>query len=333
MVPADGVVSTAHVCEVDVFASAGADPRAVPDMLFEVPHGATRTRHFDAIRRQLRGDLPADLTDFFYVNTDVGSTEVAREVAELVTGSAESSLGDFLGPDLRREVARLRPRSILVLRCLIPRTFIDTNRVVDGSPRAMAGSGKDRLSPAIPDYIRERDDAEQLLSLYARYQAIAERAYERVCGSGGLALTPHTYAPKAVSVESFDEGIGRALRQAYEPERYATWTTRPAVDIISEDPDGVKLAPSRLVEAIQRNYARIDVQATENVSYALHPVTMGHRYSVRYPGQVLCFEIARDLLAEPFAPFEEMHISEHKVTRMSAPIAVALLAELARTRR
>ncbi len=91
----------------------------------------------------------------------------------------------------------------------------------------------------------------------------------------------------------------------------------------------MKLAPPRLVEAIKSNYATIGIRATENVSYALHPATLGHRYSARYPSQVLCFEIARDLLAEPFAPFEEMRISEHKVATMSAPIVAALVAELA----
>ncbi len=325
MTPADGIASTEHVCEVGVIASPGADPSAAPDMLFEVPHGATRRSHYDAIRHQLQGDLPEGLVDFFFVNTDVGSTEVARRVAELVVGTA-SSLHDLLDPDLSREVARRPARSILVLRCLIPRTFIDVNRIVDAGSRT---SGKAELSPAIPDYIRKRKDAERLLSLYARYHAVADRAYELVCGSGGLAITPHTYAPKAVSVESFDEGIGRALRQAYEPEQYDKWDTRPAVDILSQGADGTRLAPPRLVEAIKTNYARIGIRATENVSYHLHPKTMGYRYSVRYPSQVVCLEIARDLLAEPFAPFEEMRISEHKVTTMSAPIAAALVAELA----
>ncbi len=309
MKPADGIVSIEHVCEVGVIAPPGADPSATPDLLIEVPHGATKRNHYDAIRRQLKGDLPADLVDFFFVNTDVGSTEVARGVAELVAESGTAC-----------------PRRILILRCLIPRTFIDTNRIVDAGAQ---GAGKPELSPAIPEYIREREDAERLLSLYARYQAVAEKAYELVCGSGGLALTPHTYAPRAVSVESFDEGIGRALRQAYESERYETWPTRPAVDILSEGAAGEKLAPPRLVEAIKSGYARIGIRATENVSYRLDPATTGYHHSARYPSQVLCLEIARDLLAEPFAPFEEMHISEHKVATMSAPIAAALVAELA----
>ncbi len=326
MKPPDGIASIQDVCEVTVIASPEADPSAVPDLLFEVPHGATRRSHFDAVRHQLSGDLPEDLVDFFFVNTDVGATEVARRVAELVAGlPAGSGLRDFLGPDLRRQVARLPPRKILVLRCLIPRTFIDTNRIVDAGS---VGSGTG-LSPAVHEYIREKQDAERLYLLYARYQSVAEAAYELVCGSGGLALIPHTYAPKTVSVESHDEGIGSALRKAYEPEQYEKWHRRPAVDILSEGPDGVKLAPPCLAEAIKSNYARIGIRATENVSYQLHPATMGYRRSERYPAQVLCLEIARDLLAEPFAPFEEMRIGERKVETMSAPVAAALVAELA----
>lgn len=323
-----GWPSLEHVCELSVFASPGADLSSVPDLLLEVPHGATRRSHYETIRHLLRGDLPEDLIDFFFVNTDAGSSEVAKSIAELVTGPiSAAALQPHLGSEPRHQPADLRPRSVLMVRCLIPRTFIDTNRVVESGGR---GSGPAELSPAIPDYVRNSEDAESLLELHARYRAVAEQAYELVCGSGGLALTPHTYAPKAVSVESFDEGIGQALREAYRPEKYEQWDTRPPVDIIDAGPDGVNLAPPRLVEAVKDNFARVGIQATENVTYPLHPSTMSHYFSARYPGQVLCFEIARDLLAEPFAPFEEMSIADHKVAKMSAPIAAAVVAELAR---
>ena len=305
----DGIASTEHVCEVERFADPGADPSAPPDLLIEVPHGATRRRHFRAVRKLLAGDLPPDLEDFFFVNTDVGSPEVAREVAERVVRP-----GAGAGPGTP-------PRSVLVLCCLIPRTFIDTNRLLEG------GAPGD-LSPAVFEYIREPEDVERLVSLYQRYRAVADRAYERVCGAGGLAFTPHTYAPKSVSIEISDEGIGQALRRAYEPERYEQWPTRPQVDLLTATPDGVALAPPRLVEAIRQNFASIGIAAAENTSYQLHPASQGYRYSARYPGQVLCLEIARDLLADPFSPFEEMRISERKVAAMSAPIAAALVDEL-----
>ena len=40
---------------------------------------------------------------------------------------------------------------------------------------------------------------------------------------------------------------------------------------------------------------------------------------------LLCIEISRALLADPFCPFEEMHIGREKVERMSGPIVEALL--------
>ncbi len=304
-----GIASAENVCEVATVATSGADPSAPPDMLIEVPHGATRRRHFSVIRRLLAGDLPPDLEDFFFVNTDVGSPEVARKVAELV---ARPPAG--VGP-------AASPRSILVVRCLIPRTFIDTNRVLeDDSPAEMTS--------AILEYVRERRDVERLTTLYTRYHAVADRAYELVCGSGGLAFVPHTYAPKAISVDSFDEGIGKALRKAYEPKRYRKWRVRPAVDLLTATPDGVALASPQLVATIRDNYAKIGITAAENASYHLHPATMAYRYSARYPGRVLCLEIARDLLADPFSPFEEMRISARKVVAMSAPIAAAFAVEM-----
>ncbi len=306
-----GVASVENVCEVERFATPGADPSAPPDLLIEVPHGATRRRHFSAIRRLLSGDLPPDLEDFFFVNTDVGSAEVARKVAERVVRPAAAA--GLEAP----------PRTVLVLRCLIPRTFIDANRVLEGDSSA-------EMTPPVPEYVRERRDVELLTSLYARYHAVADRAYELVCGAGGLAFVPHTYAPKAISVDSFDEGIGKALRRAYEPERYQTWPTRPAVDLLTATPDGVELAPRQLIAAIRRGYAKVGISAAENASYHLHPATMAYRYSTRYPGQVLCLEIARDLLADPFSPFEEMRIGAHKVAAMSAPIAAAFVEELGR---
>ena len=52
---------------------------------------------------------------------------------------------------------------------------------------------------------------------------------------------------------------------------------------------------------------------------------MGQVYSHAYPGRVLCLEINRAALADPFSPFEEMRIGAAKVSRMSAPVAEAFL--------
>lgn len=296
-----GVGSIKNVCDVEVFKTSGSE-LTHPDLFIEVPHGATREEHYRTVRGMLSPHLPDDLIDYFFVNTDVGSTELARRIAEMVAASTTA------------------PRCVLVLRCLIPRTFIDTNRVIEASS---ADAKAARLTTAIPEYVRDSKDANRLLSMYRQYHDVAARAYDWICGAGGLALMPHTYAPRAIQIDSFDEGIGKALRRAYEPEQYAGWKVRPAVDLITEDPEGVNLAPEEIVRSIQREFAEIGIEATENCSYHLHPISMAHWYSTRYPGKVLCIEVSRDLLADPFSPFEEMLISDENVTRIAGPVAAA----------
>ena len=45
---------------------------------------------------------------------------------------------------------------------------------------------------------------------------------------------------------------------------------------------------------------------------------------MRRPGRTLCLEVRRDLLADPFEPFAEMHIGPTLVGRLAGPIAAAL---------
>jgi hypothetical protein len=160
---------------------------------------------------------------------------------------------------------------------------------------------------------------------------VAEWAYAEVCGGGGWALTPHTYAPRSVGIDDIDEGIGKALRRAYEPDQYEKWTIRPEVDLITEGAPGERLASAELIADLTRLFHAEGIQVTENASYRLHPATMGYRYSARYPGRVLCMEVRRDLLAEPFDPFVEMKIGAEKVARIGRVVAAALLERLARS--
>jgi len=131
-----------------------------------------------------------------------------------------------------------------------------------------------------------------------------------------------------VDIERVDAGIVAALRRAYEPERYRTWPERPLVDIISEADDGTVLAPSGLVASIIEQYRRSGVEAAQNLTYRLHPATTGHLHSARFPGQVVCLEIRRDQLADPYTPFAAMRISHARAVRMAAPLAAALRLEL-----
>src|SRR5262249_11128179 len=117
------------------------------DLLVEVPHGAERP-DYEALRARMKGPLPADLHEFFFVNTDVGAWHYGRRVAERVAAAG---------------------RTALVIRCRVPRTFIDCNRIED----AAAGDG---LTASVPGYVRDPDDRALLLDLHRRYVALVEEA-------------------------------------------------------------------------------------------------------------------------------------------------------------
>ena len=287
------IESIPGVCEVDRHG-----PRGRPaDFLIELPHGATREAHFDALRTKLVGDYPENLKDFFFVNTDAGAPECGTEIARrLADGGA----------------------CVFVVRCLIPRTFIDCNRAIDGT----APQGE--LTPGLPEYVGDEQDVQELVQLHGSYQKLARQAYELICASGGIALTLHTYAPRSVRIDKIDDGIVRLLRRAYEPQAYERWERRPDVDLISEDVDGRQLAPPGIVETLRHEYAAIGIEVGENATYRLHPETMGYVRSLAHPGRVLCMEINRELLADPFTPFEEMRIGPQKVERMVNPIVSTL---------
>ena len=293
------------VCEVTFTA-----PRpGAPTLLIELPHGATRTADYEALRSRLAGSLPDNLEAFFYVNTDIGTPESAAWLVEALAGEGYGAL---------------------VLRCLVPRTFIDCNRVVAGS---VQGAVIDGLTPAVAAYIEVAEDRALLEGLHREYHALVERAYVAICGAGGLALQLHSYAPRSVGIDRIDGEIVAALRRAYEPAVYATWPERPAVDIICAGTDGTMWAAPQLVAAGRAACAAIDVAAEENATYRLHPATMGYQYARAYPGQVLCVELNRGLVADPFVPFGESPIGPAKVARMSRPLASALSGALARLSR
>ena len=275
------------------------------DLLIDLPHGATERLHYDRLRARLSGTLPAGLEAFFFVNTDIGVPEVAVAIGE--------------------RLAQRRPElAVDVLRCLLPRTFVDCNRRLDGErPEGMTAG--------LPDYLRAPADRALLATLFRRYVVEAERLHGEVCGAGGLALALHSYAPRSVDVP-VDDDIVASLRRAYRPEIYATWPERPEVDLITETLEGEPLAPTGLVEEVARRYAALGYSVGRNATYRLHPATMGFVHSRRYPGQILCLELRRDRLAAPFRPFAPSPIGPRKVARLARPLADALLTELDRRR-
>jgi hypothetical protein len=279
----------------------GAAAQGEPTLLLEIPHGATRAAHFDALRAALAGKYPEDLRDFFFVNTDVGAPELALRIALAV-------------------VAAQPTRCVAVLRCLIPRTFVDCNRVIDASTKPK-GSAAGEMTPGVHAWVKDPRDLALLLARYGAYRTLAESLYEGICGRGGLALMLHSYAPRSIDVP-VDENIVASLRAAYRPEKLESWPLRAEVDLIADDPDGKQLASETLV----RELLSSDLRAVRCGSYALHPSTLAHLFATRYPGRTLCLEVRRDLLVEEWTPFAEMRADPRKLERIALPLARAALA-------
>jgi N-formylglutamate amidohydrolase len=296
------VHSIPDVCEVELVRGARAGEGG-PELVLEVPHGATRAADFDRLRAALRGRFPEELREFFFVNTDVGAPEVARAVAE-------------------RVVAADPRRAALVIRCLLPRTFVDCNRLIDAdaAPRASAAG---ELTPGVHAWVREVEDLALLLARYRAYRALVERAVEDVCARGGRAVMVHSYAPRSVDVP-VDDDIVRHLRAAYAPERLSSWPLRAPVDLIVDTPEGERRAEPALVERVRASFTAAGFEVVLNGAYALHPGTLAGMLAARHPGRTLCLELRRDLLVPEFTPFREMHVDAAKVARLAAPLAAAL---------
>jgi hypothetical protein len=299
----DSVRSIDKVCEVELVRGAHADPAAPPDLLLEVPHGATRARHFDELRAELRGDYDDGLRDFFFVNTDVGAPELAAAIAH-------------------QHVAATPTACAVVVRCELPRTFVDTNRRIERDTVA-AGSKPGEMTPGLPPWIEHPADRELLLDRYFAYREVVEAAFERVCGAGGDALCVHTYAPRSLAV-TVDGDIGRTLRDAYAPGKVETWPLRPEVDLITHDDDGRELAHALLARATEQRFVEAGFQAVRNDTYKLHPSTLAFDFARRFPGRTLCFELRRDLLLREFVPFVELVPVADHVDRAATPIVTAL---------
>lgn len=301
------IVEQEHeLATVELWRGAEHEEGAPADLLVEVPHGADRRTHYDALRARLRGPLPEDLHEYFHVNTDEGAYDYGRCVAEAV-------------------VARNPRRAARVVRCLIPRTFIDTNRLEDAEEGNLAEGG---MTAGLHCYVRDPDDRALLLSLHRAYVQLCERAYEQTCGAGGFGLIPHTYGPISIGgFDRIDDDIVENLRRAYAPGTVEQWPERPHVDLITRTPEGERMAPAAMVEALLEAYTQLGLRAIEGESYVLHPSGMGTRWTMRYPRQTLSLELRRDLLGR-WVWNEESVLDPEAIARLAGPIAVAVDAWL-----
>lgn len=281
------------------------DPAAAPELVVEVPHGADARVHYDRLAARLRGPFPEDLHAFFHVNTDVGAWPLGVAVAEaLLTGGAI--------------------RAAVLIRSLIPRTFVDCNRRGAGGGDLTQGGMTAGLAP----YVHDAEDQAFLLRIHSAYVALATRWYEAVCDAGGLAFSPHTYAPRTVGIQRIDDEIVENLRRVYAVED--TWPLRPEVDLITVDANGTRFAPAGVVPAMIENFARAGITAIEGGTYTLHPATLGAAFTERWPDRVISLEVRRDLVMQAWTPFDEMTADATRIARFAAPIADALAPALRR---
>jgi predicted N-formylglutamate amidohydrolase len=288
------------VVDVHVVRGARAPRDSAPDLVIEIPHGATRTADYRALEELLSSALPPGLVDFFHVNTDAGAPELGDAVA--------------------RAFAEAWPtRSVAVLRSRIPRTFIDCNRRIDASAAELEAG---RVTPGLMPWITAASDRQLLRDRHDAYVGAVRGASASLAPDGAMLLL-HTYAPRSVDVE-VDERIVESLHRAYGPELEPTWPLRPEVDVIGRTLEGVSLAPEEVVRVLVEALARDGITVVDGVSYPLHPSTLAWEHVTGRPGRALCLEVRRDLLADPFEPFVEMKIGAAKVARIAAPLAEAL---------
>jgi predicted N-formylglutamate amidohydrolase len=293
------LVSIPTVLDVDVIRGARAAEGAPLDLVIEIPHGATRTDDYTALAARLTSPLPAGLVDFFHVNTDAGAPELAAATA-------------------RRFVAAEPARTVAILRCRIPRTFIDCNRRVDASPEDFKAG---KVTPGLMPWITAPEDRAMLRAAYDRYVAAVGDATAQIATDGAMVLL-HSYAPRTVDVE-VDLQIVENLRAAYLPEAIERWPMRPELDVIAKGLDGTSHAPAAVVAAL-RDALGDDLTVADSATYPLHSSTLAWDHVMARPGRTLCLEVRRDLLADPFEPFAQMTISPAKVERIAGPLATAL---------
>lgn len=293
------------ICEVTRFQGTEAPQGQTADLLIEVPHGATRRSDYEALFQSLEGPFPEGLIDFFFVNTDVGAPEVGRAWAEHV-------------------IAESPHRSVALIRSLIPRTFIDCNRVIDVDTRA-AESAPGAVTPGLLPYVTSEKDRALLFERYSAYQTRVSALIDEVSKAGGLTVMLHSYAPRTVDV-AVDADIVARLREAYRPEKVESWPLRPEVDLIHATPEGESLVDEKLLTLVQEKLTQSGIQVASADTYSLVPGTMARVYTDRYPRQTFCLEIRRDLLADPFMPFEEMNIAPDRADRVARPLAAAVRA-------
>jgi hypothetical protein len=297
----------------------------IPDVLIELPHGATKAMHLDRAKAHAR-HYPGDRFDkFFFANTDQGSSEYGLHLAECLCNPAwfQQQQKHFSAAFVKMLQERAAGMRVLIVRALLPRTLVDVNRVWELGMDFQSAN----LTGVVGAYIKEEDEINFFHDRYSQYQATVDRAHALICKNGGTVFNLHTYAPISVGVPK-DADIVDVLEAAYQPENYPKFPKRPEVQLISATPTGEMLAPEPLCSELMTHFTEAGFQIKQNDPFNLHPAAACSRRAAQYPGQVVVIEVSRKLLASPFNPFIEMHIDPVKVDRVVKPIALAFLTAL-----
>jgi hypothetical protein len=294
------------VADVELLVGAEATAATPPSLLVEVPHGADERRHYDALRARLVGKLPDELHCFFHINTDVGAFAIGRQTA-LDVLAAEPA------------------RTALVVRSLIPRTFVDCNRPADyGGGNLKAGG----LTAGIPAYVRDEADLVLLRDLHHQYVELARRAFAAVGDRGGFALVPHTYGPRSMGISGVGDDIVEQLKKATAPGTWESWPERAPVDLLTRDGAGRELSPPGLEARLLVDFTAAGLLAHANNTYYVHESSLAWTWATTWPGRLLALEVRRDLLVQEFLPFDETLAIPAKVAPVARVLAAALVDTL-----
>lgn len=308
-----------HIFELNLYAGREACESQNPQVFIELPHGATSMAELEYAKRFTR-DYPGDRHDlFFMANTDQGSPEYGNYLAQLLTQQKYWQKGE-LSQKAMNTISHLR---VAVMRCQIPRTILDVNRLWKRDAAAIESG----LTPGTGPYIKNKDDLSALHDIYDFYQAEAADWYQKVCGQGGFGFNLHTYAP--ISVQPKDgEYVVDALWRAYRGGDYDLYPVRPEVELITAPEPGRFLSDRQLCDALLKQYQEMGLTVAENEPYPLHESTTAYEHAAKYPGRTLTIEISRKLLAKTFDPFTIMDMDHDQVDRLTRPIAKVFLESM-----
>jgi hypothetical protein len=269
-----------------------------PSLFIELPHGAVHVDEFQHFAN-LIPSLPKNLVDFFLVNTDVGTPELAQAIAE----------------NLKEEIG------VVILRSKIPRTLVDCNRVLSLSEDEYRAG---KVTPGIPCYV-PNEHHRWLIDIHHRYTEQATSLYKEICANGGFGIMLHSYAPKSVGISQVGHDIVEKLHWAYREDMYKTWPTRPEIDIIGRTKEGDWLCNEGRALSLQNAFEKRGFQVELSKTYPMHPSTTAFRHASSYPDQTLCLEIRRDILMKEFIPFRVLEVDQVMISNIAECIGMDFL--------